>query len=95
MAVGVRHQLIGLLAGGIEAHRMIHRLSFIKGQVAVTAVHRTTGCIHQIAHAVMTTTLEDVAKSDKIALDICSRILNRVTHPSLGRQIHHNLGLFS
>ena len=95
MAVGVRHQLIGLLAGGIKTHRMIHRLAFIKRQVAVTAIHRTAGGIHQIAHAVMTTSLKDVPKSHKIALDVSSRILNRIANPRLGRQIHHNLGLFS
>ena len=33
MAVGVRHQLIGLLAGGVEADRMVHRLLLMERQI--------------------------------------------------------------
>ena len=95
MAVGVCHQLIGLLAGGIKTHRMIHGLTLMKRQVAVASVHRTAGGIHQIAHAVMTTSFKDVPKSHEIALDVSSRILNLIANPRLGRQIHHHLGLFS
>ena len=42
MAVGVRHQLIGLLAGGIQTHRMVHRLLLMEGQIAIPPVDRTT-----------------------------------------------------
>ena len=38
---GCAHQLIGLLAGGIEAHRMVHRLLLMERQIAVSAIHRT------------------------------------------------------
>ena len=95
MAVGVRHQLVGLLTGGVKAHRMIHRLTFIKGQIAVAAIHRAAGGIHQIANTMMSTALKDVTKANEIALDVGRRILNRITHTSLGCQIHHHLRLFS
>jgi hypothetical protein len=94
MAVGVRHQLIGLLAGGIKTHRMIHRLAFIKRQVAVTAIHRTAGGIHQVLSAVVTAALQDVAKPHQIALDVSRRVLQGVTNPSLSCQIYYHLGPF-
>ena len=94
MAVGVGHQFVGLLAGGIEAHRMIHRLALIKRQVAVAAIHRATGGIHQVFHAVMTAPLKDVTEAHQVALDVGRRIFKRITHTRLGRQIHHHPGPF-
>ena len=94
MAVGVGHQFIGLLAGGIEAHRVIHRLELVEGHIAVAAINRTTGGIHQILHAVMTAALEDVAKALQVALDVGRKIFKRVTHTSLDRQIRHLQGPF-
>ena len=40
VAVSVSHQLIGLLAGGIKAHRVINWLAFMKWQIAVASVNR-------------------------------------------------------
>ena len=94
MAVGVGHQLIGLLAGGIEAHRMVHRLPLVKRQVAVAAVDRAARGIHQVANAVVTASLQDVAEPHQIALDVGRRVLKRVAHPCLGRQIHHHFRAF-
>jgi hypothetical protein len=86
---------IKVLTGGVKTHRMIHRLTFIKGQIAVAAIHRAAGGIHQIANTMMSTALKDVTKANEIALDVGRRILNRVAHASLGCQIHHHLRLFS
>ena len=41
MAIGMSHQLIRLLAGGLETHRMVERLTFMDRQIAIAAVHRT------------------------------------------------------
>ena len=91
VAVGVGHQLIGFLAGGIQAHRVVDRLALVKGQVAVAAIHRTAGGIHQVTNVVVTAAFQDVAKPHQIALDVGRRVLQRVTHPCLGSQIHHHI----
>ena len=90
MAVGVSHQLIGLLAGGVQAHRVVHRLTLVKGKVAITAVDRTAGGIHQMANTVMATALQDVSEAHQVALDVRGRVLQRITHPRLGSEINHH-----
>ena len=94
MAVGVRHQFIGLLAGGVEAHRVVHRLPLMERQIAIAAVDRAAGGVHQILGAVVTASLKDVAEPHQVALDVSRRVLQRVPHPRLGRQIDHHLGPF-
>ena len=93
MAVGVGHQFVGLLASGIEAHRVIHRLALIEGQIAVSAVHRTARGIDQVFGAVVAATFQHMAKAHKIALDVSRRILQGVTDPGLSRQVDHHCRL--
>ena len=75
MAVGVRHQLIGLFASGVEAHRMVHRLLLMERQIAVPAIDRTARGIDKVFGAVMAATFQQMAKAHKIALDVSRRIL--------------------
>ena len=70
---------------------MVHRLTLMERQVAITAIDRTTRGIHQVAHTVVPAALKDVAKAHQIALDVHRRILKRVAHASLSRQIDHNI----
>ena len=42
-------------------------------------------------HVVMTAPLEDVPEAHQVCLDVGRRILDRITHPRLGRQVHHPL----
>ena len=91
MAVGVGHQLIGLLAGGIEAYRMVDRLTLMKWQITVTAINRTAGGINQIGSAVMATPFQQIPEPHQIALDVSRRILQGVTNTRLGRQVDHHL----
>ena len=44
-------------------------------------------------NALMPATFKDVAKTNQVGLDVGGRILNRVPHPSLGRQMDHRGGL--
>ena len=44
-------------------------------------------------HAVVATALQDVTKTHLVGLDIGSGIRERVTHPSLGREVDHTPGL--
>ena len=93
MAVGVGHQFVGLLAGGIEAHWVIHRLALIEGQIAVSAVHRTARGIDKVFSAVVAATFQQMAKAHQIALDVSRRILQGVTDPGLSRQVDHHCRL--
>ena len=42
--------------------------------------------------AVVAATLEDVAKTNQVALDVNRWVFDRIAHPCLGRQIHHLAG---
>ena len=75
MAVRVRHQLIGFLAGGIETHRVVHRLALIEGEVAVASIDRAAGGVHQVLHTMVTTALEHMTETHQIALDVGGGIL--------------------
>ena len=72
---------------------MVHRLSLIKGEIAIAPIHRAAGGVDQVVHAVMAAALENVPEADQIALDVGGRILEGVANPSLSSQIHHFLGL--
>ena len=63
MAVGVGHQLVGLLARRIEAHWMVYSLVLGKRQLGVAAIDRAAAGIHQVLHPVVAAALKDVAKA--------------------------------
>ena len=44
-------------------------------------------------HGKMTAGLQDIVKSNEIALDINVRMIDAVTHASLRRQVHHDIKL--
>ena len=75
MAIGVRHQLIGFLARGVEAHRVVNRLTFMKRQIAVAAVDRTARGINKVFCAVVATAFKKMTKAHQIALDVGRWIL--------------------
>jgi len=89
MAVGVRHQLIGLFGGGVEADRMVAGLAFAKGQAAVAAIDTAARGIDQMLDGLLTTAFEHMAKADHIALQVHSGILQRVPHTGLSREVQH------
>ena len=91
MAVSVSHQLIGLLAGGIEAHRVVNAVLLRKRHARVAAIDRTAAGVHQMLNPVMAATFQDVTKTHKVGLDVSGWVFNRVTHSRLGRQVHHLL----
>ena len=71
---------------------MIHRLGFAEREIAVTAVHRAAGGVHQMLHLLMAATLKNVPKAHHIALHIGRRVLQGVAHPGLSCQMHHCAG---
>ena len=79
---------MGLLGGGIQAHRVVHRLVLGKLEISVAAIHRAAGGIDQMLDALVAATLEHMAETHQIRLDV-----DRVTHPNLGSQMDHPVGL--
>ena len=90
MAVGMRDQLIGLLCGGVEADRMIGFVVLRKRQLAVGAVDRRRRCIDQMATSVVSATFQHIDETFEIGVDIGMRMIDRVTHTCLRRQMDHS-----
>ena len=64
MAIRVGHQLVGLLARRVEAHRVIHTLVLGKRQLSVTAIHRAATGVEKVLHTVMTAPFQNVSETN-------------------------------
>ncbi len=91
MRIGMRHQLVGLLARGVEAQRVVDVIVHRERHRGVGAVDGAGTGVDQVLHAVVPAALQDVAETDQVGVDIGRRVLQRVAHPGLGRQVHHPL----
>ena len=85
------HQLIALLGGGIERHRIIHPILNCKRNLLVSTVNARRRSVHQVLYRMVPAGLEDIVKANYIAFNINIRILNRVPHPGLSREVNHNV----
>ena len=92
VAVGVGHQLVGFLRGGIQADRMVHGVLFGERQLLVSAIHRTARRIHQMLDPVVAATLQDRKEAHYIPVHVGQRLLQRVAHPRLGGKMDHPVG---
>jgi hypothetical protein len=88
MGIGMRHQLVGLLAGAVEAHGVIDIVAGTERHEGIGAIDRRGRGIDQVPAAVVPAALEHVEEADEIRLDIGMRIGQRMPHPGLRRQIH-------
>src|SRR5215218_8897547 len=68
VAVGVSHQLVGLLCGRIEAHRMIRIVVHRERYLGIRAVDRARRGEHQVPNAPVTAAFEDVYEARQVAL---------------------------
>jgi hypothetical protein len=91
VAVGMRHQFVGLLGGRVHAHRVVDAVLDGERQLAVVAVDRTRRGIHQVLDAVVAAGLQDVHEADDVALDVGVWILQRVAHAGLRGEVDHPL----
>ena len=87
--VGVGHELVALLGGGIEAHRVIHRGMLGIGLMRVQTVHRGGGGKDEVLHLVVAAAFQHVAEAYQIGADIGGRVLQAVAHSGLGGQVDH------
>ena len=86
MAVAVRHQLVRLLGGGVEADGMIDVLLDRERHRRHRAVDRTRGGVDEMAHARVPAAFQHVEEAVEVAGGIGSGIVQRVAHPRAGQR---------
>ena len=89
MAITMRHQFIGPLGGGIQAHRMIDRVVSRKWLLGIGPVDAGTAGIHEVPGLLRTATLHDVDEGGQICTHIGVRIEQGIAHPRLRRQMQY------
>ena len=67
---------------------MIDVLGLDERHVRVRAIDRTGRCIHQMLDAAAPASLDHVQESGHVALHVDVRILRRVAHAGLRREVH-------
>ena len=87
LGIGMGHQLIALLGGGIEADGIVHLIVGGVWDLLVAAIDGGTAGIDQMADLVMAAGLEDIIEAYEIALDIGIGIGDAVSHSCLGGKV--------
>ena len=101
LGIGMGKQLIALFGGGVEGHGVIHLVLGGVGDLLVGAVDGGRRCVDQMLHtrfaAVVRVAagLQNVIEANDVGLDVGIRVGDGITNASLGRQIHHHLGLIT
>ena|SRR5207302_8885178 len=91
MAVGVSHELIGFLRGGIETNWMIHVVAYAEWHSGVRTIYTGTAGIHQVLYAVMAAAFQYIQKTHDIAVDIGMGVHQRIAHASLRGEVDNAL----
>lgn len=89
LRVGMGHQLVALLRGGVEAHGVVHLVVCRIGHLLVAAIDGRGRGIDQMLHLVVAARLEDVVEPDEVALDVGVGISDAVAHACLGGEVNH------
>ena len=90
-AVSMRHQLVALLRGGIEAHGVVHLVVCGIGHFLIAAVDATAAGIHEVLYLVVAAGLEEIVETDEVALYIGIGVGDAITHACLRREVDHNI----
>ena len=87
--VGMGHQLIALLRGGVEAHGVVYLVVCRIGHLLIAAIDGRGRGIDQMFHFVVAARLEDVVEPYEVALDIGVGIGDAVANTCLGGEVDH------
>src|SRR5579884_874779 len=93
MAVRMGHELVGLLAGGIETEGVVYVVMHGKGYLRIRAVDGGGRGEYEMPDTGMAAAFQDVEEADDVAFDIDVRIFPRVPHARLGRELDHRVDL--
>ena len=83
MAIGVGHQLVGFLGRRKQALRVVDIIMHQKGHGDIGAVDTGGAGINQMLNTVVTTTFEDMAKPNQVAVNLRQRVFKGITHTGL------------
>jgi len=92
MAVGMGHQFVGLLRGGVEAQRVVHVVVDAEGHRRVGPVDGGGRGVGQVLHAVVSAALQNVHEADEVGVDVGVRILEGIADTGLGGEMDDALG---
>lgn len=87
LAIGMGHQLVALLRGGVEAYGVVHLVVCRIRHLLVAAIYGRGRGIDQMFHFVVTARLEDVVEPYEVALDVGVGIGDAVAHACLGGEV--------
>jgi hypothetical protein len=87
VAVGVGHQLVALLGGGVERHGVVHIVAGREGHLLIQSVDAARAGVHQVRDVVVAAAFQDIAEPNDVALHVGAGVLDAVTHARLRRQV--------
>lgn len=90
LGVGVGHQLVALLGGGVEAHWIVHPVVGAVGHLLVRTVDARAAGVDQMVDCIVAARLEDVVESYEVALYVCVGICDRISDSCLCGEVYHN-----
>lgn len=93
MAVGVSHQFVTLLTGGVKTERVVDVLVHRKWHGCIGAINAGAAGVDEVLNAIVPAALKDVCETDDVAVDVGEWVFDGVTHAGLGSEIDHTLGL--
>ena len=92
LAVGMRHEFVTLLGGGIQRYGVVHFIVGGVGNFLVTAVHAGGTCVDEVFEFAIACSLaacfEDVVEPDEIALDVSVGVCDGIAYAGLGGEVH-------
>ena len=83
----MRHQLVGLFAGGVQADRVVDRVVGGERNLGVGAVDAGRAGVDEVLDAVVAAAFEQVGEADDVGLHVGVRILQRVAHAGLRGEV--------
>jgi len=87
--VGVRHEFVSLLRGGVQTYRVIYVLMDRERHRGVRAVDGTGRGKYEMRHVRVTASFENVDKAVEIAVHVRVGVLEAVTHTRLCGQVNN------
>ena len=87
--IGMRHQLVALLASRIQTNRIVDLVVFAVRYLRIQAINGTGRSVEQMLHLVMAAGLKNVEEADHVALHVGVRVRDGIAHARLGREVHH------
>ena len=93
LAVGVCHELVALLGGGVQRDRVIDLVvggirNLLVADLLVAAVHAGGARVHEVFDLIVATCFQDVVESDEVTLDVGIWVRDGIADTGLGGEVH-------